>query len=416
MLRRKISLSALILVLPSCLLAREEYTRNFDKTLPLRPGQSVLIENKFGDITVHTHPQSQAIIHAEIHVSASDTGHAKDVADRIDIEVEPASSELSIRTRYPESFMAFHNISYFVRYDVTLPEGAPLHIRNSFGAVSTAGVKGSTDIDASHGSVQVSDSAGLGTIHTSFGNVTVHDLRGDLRVNDTNGKIEATGVSGSAELNTTFGAVRFSDIGHQLAIRASNSNITGDHATGPVTIQNSFGSVNVTDIQGGLQITSSYGNVSIGQVRGDANVRTSFALVHAEDVAGLLSVHDTNGSVRASNVHGANVTTSFGAVFLDGVAGPVQVEDQNGAVDTSLTAQSNCQPVIIRTSFSTVRVHVAGQPSYRVTARTSFGKIHSDFPLAVTGSFSSDELTGSIGAGRCEMRLTNSFGPIEILK
>jgi hypothetical protein len=63
-----------------------------------------------------------------------------------------------------------------------------------------------------------------------------------------------------------------------------------------------------------------------------------------------------------------------------------------------------------------LRVRLNADPSYRVAARTSFGKIHTDFPLNVSGSVSSDGLNGNIGAGRCEMRLTNSNGTIEILK
>jgi DUF4097 and DUF4098 domain-containing protein YvlB len=103
-------------------------------------------------------------------------------------------------------------------------------------------------------------------------------------------------------------------------------------------------------------------------------------------------------------------------VVLDGISGPVQVENQNGMVEATSTAQGTCQPVSIRTSFSSIRVHLLPDASYRVTARTSFGKIRSDFPLTVSGSLSNDELNGVIGGGRCEMRLTDNNGAIEILK
>jgi DUF4097 and DUF4098 domain-containing protein YvlB len=110
------------------------------------------------------------------------------------------------------------------------------------------------------------------------------------------------------------------------------------------------------------------------------------------------------------------VKTSFAPVVLDAISGPVQIENQNGMVDATSTAQGACQPVIIRTSFSSIRVHLLPNASYRVAARTSFGKIRTDFPLTVSGSLSNDELNGTIGGGRCEMRLTNNNGSIEILK
>ncbi len=485
---RKTSPIFLALALVASAFGREEYTRTIDNTLPLRGGERVSIENKLGDISIRTHSQLQATIHAEIHVCASNTNRAKEIADRIGVEAQTSSSELSIRTRYPDSFHGFENISYFVHYEITIPETAPLEVRNSFGAVSVTGLLANADIVASHGalefrngrgtqqlknsfanikvannvgdvtvdctngsadvngvtgalnlrsrfgaitvtraakgvsitgsngSVQVTDSGGVGTIRNSFGSVTVDNFHGDLTVNNTNGKIEAHNVSGAAELNTTFGAVQFSDVGRQLSIRASNSTVEGEGVGGPLTVQNSFGPVTVSGVQGGAQITSGNGSVTLARIRGQANVRTSFAMVNANDIAGALSVRNSNGGVRVEKARGAEVTTSFGGVFLDDIAGPIQVEDQNGSVDATSISDGACQPITIRTSFSTLRLRLAGAPSYRVSARTSFGKVHTDFPLTVMGSLSNDELSGVLGGGRCEMQLTNNNGTIEILK
>lgn len=57
-----------------------------------------------------------------------------------------------------------------------------------------------------------------------------------------------------------------------------------------------------------------------------------------------------------------------------------------------------------------------GDASYRVAARTSFGSIRTEFPLAVAGSLSNDNLNRAIGGGRCEMTLTDNNVAIEILK
>jgi hypothetical protein len=471
-------------------LARDEYTRTFDKTVALHSGQRISLEHKLGDIVIRTHPQQDVVIHADIRVSASDENQAKQFADRLEILVEPSASELSIRTRYPQTPSSFfgRNVSYCVRYQVTIPETAPLGVRNSFGAVSVTGAKASTDITTSHGAlefrdgrgaqrlensfasvkvdnnvgdvtvqtsngavdasditgalnvrdrfasvtaarvskgltvinsngaVQVTDSGGIGSIRNSFGGVTVHNFHGDLTVNNANGKVEAINVQGPAELNTSFGEVQFTDISGQLSIRTSNSSVNGDKVGGPVTIQTSFGSVTVSDIQKAVRIQSNNGSVSIAKVHGECSVRTSFGTVHAADIAGQLSVQNSNGGVKASNTQGAQVTTSFGPVILEGVSGPIQVENQNGAVEATSSSHGTCQPILIRTSFSTLRVRLNPDASYRVAARTSFGKIRTDFPLNVSGSISSDDLNGTIGGGRCEMRLTDNNGTIEILK
>lgn len=470
--------------------AREEYVRDFAKTVGLRQGQEVLVEHKFGDIVIRTHPQLDLAIRAEIHVSASDRARAEQFANRIEILTDSSSSVFSIRTRYPEkpdSFLGFNNVSYWVRYELTIPENAQLEVRNSFGGVSVSGLKANGDIRTSHGAisfragkgmqrfensfanidladnagdvaventngnvkvqnvtgalnikdrfasvsaeqigngvtitntngtVNVSDATGAGRITNTFGDVIVHDVRGDLTVHNGNGKIDASNVNGMAELNTSFAEVQFYEIGGSLSVRANNAQIQGSKVKGSANIENSFGRVSATDIDGGVSILSRNGEVSVSHIRGAATLRTSFAAVQASDIGSSLTVDNTNGSVKANNVQSAKVKTSFGGVVLEQVTGAIEVDNQNGAVDASNNTNGGCRPIAIHTSFSPIRVHLSANPSYRISATTSFGKIRSDFPISVSGLLSADVLNGTIGAGQCDLRLTNNNGSIEIL-
>jgi len=127
-------------------------------------------------------------------------------------------------------------------------------------------------------------------------------------------------------------------------------------------------------------------------------------------------VHNSNAGVKASDVRGdAIVDTSFGAVLLDGVTGAITVGNQNGAVEVTSTAKGACRPIEIHTSFSAIRLHLPGDASYRLSAKTSFGKISSALPISTSGSLSSDSISGTIGHGQCELRLTNNNGDISIL-
>jgi hypothetical protein len=488
---RRISPLLVALLFACAAIGRDEYTRTFDKTIPVHAGVRILLEHKLGDVTIHTHNRPEVVIHADIRVSARNQEDAKAFADRIDILIDSSSSELSIRTRYPErsGFSFGNNTSYSVRYDVTMPESSPLDLHSSFGAVSVTGVKASSNVTSSHGDLVFRDSQGTQRLENSFGRIDVAnntgdvtvegsngavsardvngvigirnrfgevavsraskgvhvvnsngavsitdcggsgssvknafgDVRattfhGDLTVNNSNGRVDATDVDGAAELNSSFGDVRFSNIGRQLSVRSNNGKIEGSRVGGALTVINSFGQITVRDIQGSAHVESGNSGVSISGVKEDARVKTSFGSVDASNIGGLLTVENSNGSVKASNVKGAQITTSFGAVVLDGVNGGIQVENQNGAVDATSILQGPCQPITIRTSFSAIRVRLSADASYKVEARTSFGKIRSDFPINVMGSMSSDELNGTIGGGRCELRLTDNNGAIEILK
>src|SRR5580692_12498004 len=96
--------------------ARDEYSRNFDKTVTLANGQSVRVEHRMGNVNLRTHAGRDVVVHATIRVSASNDADAKRLADQIQIEVAPSGSALVIRTEYPREehngFLGFHGLSY----------------------------------------------------------------------------------------------------------------------------------------------------------------------------------------------------------------------------------------------------------------------------------------------------------------
>jgi hypothetical protein len=201
-----------------------------------------------------------------------------------------------------------------------------------------------------------------------------------------------------------------------VSITNSNGAVDVSDSGGTGIVKNAFANVTVHNFRGDLTVHNGNGKVEVLNVSGTAELNTSFGEVRFSDIGGSLSVRANNSHIEGSKVKGgANVKTSFAGVDLQQVAGAIEVDNQNGAVDASSTAQPGCQPIAIHTSFSPIRVHLGGSPSYRVTASTSFAKIHSDFPLTVSGSMSSDSVNGAIGDGHCELRLTDNNGAIEIL-
>ncbi len=152
--------------------AREEYTRNFDKTVPLAKGQSVRLEHHMGNVTVRTHGQAEVQIHATIRVSASNDAEAKRFAEQVQIEVAPSGSALVIRTEYPKEehggFLGLRYLSFSVDYEVIMPETAPLELRNSFGAVSIDGLKANADVTNSHGKLAFHNGRGTQRLENSL--------------------------------------------------------------------------------------------------------------------------------------------------------------------------------------------------------------------------------------------------------
>ena len=61
---------------------------------------------------------------------------------------------------------------------------------------------------------------------------------------------------------------------------------------------------------------------------------------------------------------------------------------------------TKCSPVSIKSSFGPVRLYLPEDAAFTVNAHTSFGKITTQLPLTISGSPSSDTLTGRLGDGR----------------
>jgi hypothetical protein len=465
--------------------ARDEYTRAFDKSVPVQPGQRLVLEHSLGSIDIHTHSSRDVIVHADIKVSAGSEAEAKSFADNIAILVEPSSTLLNVRTRYPEK-PSSHQLSYSVNYDVTIPQNMPLQVRNSFGSVSVSGAQGGSDIKTSHGSLRFDDGGGqlrlenafgsvqmngnkgdvaventngsvnvsgilgsltlrdrFGSVHVSevskgakvvnnngrvelvgvggpaqvdnsFGPVALTNVKGDLIVNNQNGPMEVNNVSGPAVLNGGFGPIRFSNVSGEVTVTNRNGPVTGRNAGG-LKVQTSFGPVDVGDVHGSVNIVAGQGPVTVTNVGGDANIRNSFGLIRVEN-AGSLNASNANAGIKASGIRGdVTVNTSFGPILLDGVSGAVKAGNQNGGVDVTVSG-SSCKPIDIHSSFSSIRVALPERASYRVNAKTSFGKINSDFPLSASQVTSTDSVSGTIGSGQCPLTISNANGSINIVK
>src|SRR6266853_5761864 len=127
----------LILGCVACGFAREESSRDFKKSVALAGGRNLRIEHSLGNITVRTQPKKEVDIQATIKCSAETVELARTCVDEIKITVQETAAGVLVRTEYPERRNQ-HNLSQTVRYDIMMPDTAPLEIRNRFGAVEVS--------------------------------------------------------------------------------------------------------------------------------------------------------------------------------------------------------------------------------------------------------------------------------------
>ena len=414
------------------------YSVNYDIALPA--DTPLFVRNSFGSVTASSVRARADIENNHGSLTVRDSGPARLNNSFGSVDLIGASGDTSVND---------NNGSV----QASEIKGA-LEIRNRFGSITVRNVQGAANITGGNGAIVVSDT-GAASITNSFGGVEVRNVRGDLTVHDNNGNVDITTVSGGATVSNSFGNVTFADVKGRLDCTTSNGRVKGSSVGGgPVNIRDSFGAIELENIAGPLDAETSNGKISVRDARGavilktsfgaieassipkgirattgngainladigaDTYAKTSFGAIIAERINGNFIAEDSNGSVTARQVKGdAQVTTSFSGVSLESIGGRITVDNQNGAIDVSaVRLASGCRDIVLKTSFSSIRVRVPEGVGYNIIARTSFGRINSDLPVTASGSIGGDTLNGTIGSGGCKLQLTNSNGSIEIAK
>jgi len=407
--------------------AQEQVTRDFQKTLSLGAGQSFSIENKFGEVRVHGESGRDVRINATIRVQAGSRDEADAYAQKVQIDVLQTGGGIFVRTVYPDEgrrLLHGRNTSYSVNYDIAMPSDASLVIKNSFGSVNTTGVRGRSDIDNSHGSLNVSQ-AGPSKLNNSFGSIELRDANGDSFVNDNNGSVEVHDVKGALDLRNRFGSITVGNIGGAVTIAGGNGQVTVD-TIGAATIATSFGGAEVRNVRGDLTLHDNNGNIEVSSVAGAATITNSFGNVTFSDVKGRVTVTTNNGKVEGRTIGGdsLSVRDSFGNIELENIAGSVDAETSNG----KLSLRDARGSVNLRTSFGAIEASnipkgiraVTGNGAIELSeiggdtfAKTSYGSI------AVThvgGNFTAEDSNGSVTARRVkgDTTVTTSFSGVDL--
>ncbi|HKW33216.1 MAG TPA: DUF4097 family beta strand repeat-containing protein [Candidatus Acidoferrum sp.] len=128
------------------------------------------------------------------------------------------------------------------------------------------------------------------------------------------------------------------------------------------------------------------------------NALTTNGNVIGHSLASVVEAATTNGNVDVSTSEWASASTTNGGIHVSiGNAkwsGELKERSTNGSVDVTLPAAAE----------------------FTLDAATTNGGIHTDFPITVQGSFNSKRLSGTVGAGGRDLRVSTTNGGIKLTK
>lgn len=214
----------------------------FQRTLNVTGPVDLQVQTHSGDVVVRTGPAGSVTINAKIHVS---TGFffgprvSDDDVRRVEQNPPIRQTGNLIKIDYP----SVQNMS--IDYDITVPADATVRSTSGSGNQEIRGVRGSVDLHAGSGDMQLDDLSGAVRVDTGSGNITGNrvggnfDARagsGDIRVNFSgqgtarvhtgSGNVELRGINGGAAVDTGSGDITADgQIRDEWSIRASSGNV-----------------------------------------------------------------------------------------------------------------------------------------------------------------------------------------------
>lgn len=200
------------------------------------------------------------------------------------------------------------------------------------------------------------------------------------------------------DLSTAGGSIWVDDLEGRLEARTAGGSLQFGDITGPIIARTAGGSISVQGGKGQVDVKTSGGSINLGHVVGHISAKTAGGSIEVEEAAGDLEVK-----------------TSGGSITLNKIKGKVDASTSGGSIHATIAGQpsGDCRLV---TSAGTITVQLSSEAAVDVDARSSVGKVVSEFPVKIQGEMSDHRLTGKINGGGPLLYLRASAGYIHIRK
>lgn len=201
-----------------------------------------------------------------------------------------------------------------------------------------------------------------------------------------------------------------------LDLATAGGSISVEDLKGEVKAKTAGGSLTFGDIDGPVWARTAGGSIRLDGAIGTADVKTAGGSLDIGDVSGNVFAKTAGGSIRI-NKAGGNVEahTSGGSIDVEEVLGNIDASTSGGSVEARIAKQpkGNCS---LETSGGSITVYLADDIGINLDAKSSWGKVRSDFPVKGDSGEKKSRLRGEINGGGPTLHLRNSSGTIRIRK
>ncbi|HKJ40885.1 MAG TPA: hypothetical protein VKA27_02280 [Sunxiuqinia sp.] len=351
-----------LLIISGAESAHAQYTesRELHKRYAVKPGTSIEITNKYGNIEMNTWDKDSVVIDVMMKVEEKKQSRLDKTLDNIDFDFTNGPTYLIARTivdknrsQLESEFLKFKETllqtdgSVQIDYKVWLPSTNPLKIENKFGNIYLEDYNGTADISLSNGKLKAHDLNERATINLSFADASINEMTsgrisadysdiyiresGDLRITSKSSEIELTNAK-SLTLDSRRDKFRLRKI-DAIEADASFSSFRMNELTDKATLRLAYGDLEIE------KVPVDFSNIYIESKNTDISLyfnpenQFNFELTETKTDLNLghgITVSDkkvTNEKDGTTNIHGYfNKKTETGKkLYINAISGDLNI-------------------------------------------------------------------------------------------
>jgi len=274
------------------------------------------------------------------------------------------------------------------------------------------------------GDVSLTEMGADAYLTTEFGKIDVNDHESGLTANTQNGQITASGIRAGDEvvsLETQFGDIRLSQADmNSLKVDTQSGKITLDDVVvkREVKLHSEFGSFSYNKGRvGQLILDGNNGPVDLQEldIKGPVTIETDFGEILLEKVnAEAYDLKSNSGKIEADGVSGSVTARSeFGDITIyGGKLADLTLMAHNGSITYRGSLGSERQS--LKSEFGDIWLSLPEDAAFDYDLQTRFGKITSDFDMAIEKDEEGARSQGKVNGGGALLSAITNNGSIRI--
>jgi hypothetical protein len=319
-----------------------ESSRNYRQTLreefQLPPGiTTVRIENEFGDLRVDSGTSRAVAATARIKYAFHPPKNGPD-SRQVKLSGQVQGATFLVQLEHPK-FNSHFLPQFMSVLTVKVPPELAVEVKNSFGQVRVAEIRGKLAVDNSNGRIRIVKVSGDTSITNRLSQVNIGSIDGNLNLDSSAGQIKIGRVGRNLSIREDLGNLKVDEVLGDLTVTGRNARMDIGKVMGKTRLENTFGDVRIEASLDSVTAAVSNGNLRVGmnRINGPVNLNVQFGNIELrlpKKAAFTVQADATFGRIdsdvaltRSQKTGGESATGA-----INGGGALVQIETRNGNV------------------------------------------------------------------------------------